>query len=536
MYRKRLLDITRAKTKPLLEQLAAEGQPSTMTTEFLNDWFNAVRGVYGFRNDAGVANFANRLNTIINRGLGKVEPKWGSALRTDYTVKNVQKNTRFILGTMFGSKIGLNLPRFALMNMPQTFLTLLPVVKHEAFMDGLMYVVRDMPAAIDEAVRAGGIPHPETGGFEAYEEFAGLIHTPVERVINFLRKGPAYIEAVNGAIAYHTGRIQVLKAGKGFKPHKAVRLFIPKNGEAIEETAHRYGLAMRKITQFSSEPTLRPLAYQYGMLGKVTGQFKTYLSSYAALMEDLWKEDPAGFVVAASGLWLLGGFGVVPFYEQVRHQLGRRGIELPEADSGVNWLLHTTGLTQSPVVGDLTKHFDITTAFAFVQPEMATTPGAVIGEVASVLGGPAIGTAAGLIAAGNRAVTHGDYSGAARTAASAISPVLLQGYDAVNELRGPLRSESGEPIMNRPGSMRALPAGAEYFAALRFMGLSQSPRMLRYYYLEEIISANRSRNYDRRNKLVAEARDLGIFFGKQTRAYVKGRVTKERKMERKGVW
>jgi hypothetical protein len=533
VFFKRYMDYVRAHTRPLQKVLIEEGKklaedPTTRMhgqslidlSDLLTQWVNIQRGAVGFGYDRGILKLANGMRGMFGK------------LPID--MKQLHDGVTGLMALQAYSKLFLFPVRFPLINLPQTMLTLLPVVKPKNYFRAVGYTLSNWEKAYKEAVESGAF-NPDVSQY--FTEVYGPGVSPASRLTSILNYLPAKSEQFNRVIAYHGGRLAAME--KDFVPHKVVKLFradVDAPGRDAIARAQEYGNAVVDATQFNYSSLNRPPIFGGGAMGKLTGQFKTYMISYSTLLKDLAKHDRAGFAYALSALWLVGGAGVmggaVPFYSMVRNMLLQSGIRIPERP-GFMWALDKTGLFNSPfmqnVIPYLPQGIDLTQAMdPFNLPKImqGTTPQDLIASTASTMMGPTFSSLAEMIVGPMVEAAKGTPYKGFRHVLRGVSPFVLSAFEATAEaLQGRFTTLGGEPISDR-GLNAIIPRG---------LNLSPSIWFLRSQYASDIQNALKGGQVDLANALLAEAREDGIVFGKRSLSAIKGRVKTENKTEKLSV-
>ena len=250
------------------------------------------------------------------------------------TTQGLSKIADKVAEVQYMCKLGFSPLRFPMVNLTQPMLTLLPYVGIRSFMKGFFRSL------------AGGTGTMTTAKGRAMYDLAKewQVFQPVERAMTeaVMRKQmPAWqrvatlpqraSESWNRQFSFSAGLEDAVR--KKMIKNVDIDILEPyMKGKKLSvgaEKAVRHAVDVAATTQFPY--TRVTMALFTASPGKrLIWQFKNFLSYYIDFLAKAKAEDPRKFAHAIAALIAVGGTGSIPFYDSVRPELMRMGVNLPE--------------------------------------------------------------------------------------------------------------------------------------------------------------------------------------------------------------
>lgn len=509
MYQARYMNVILSDAKelvPLLESSGVEGKEHLRA--FWMDLINNQRGVRASRDNRVFQGMINAYRAVRHPFAAQLEGA---------TSRDVEEAVSTILRIQNLTKVHMNPVRYPLMNLSGNIMTLGSLVGYRPMLRGALEAMTPEGRALAEAAH---VLRGETPFRAEIEHLRPTAKNIAERGLEYL---PAKTEDFNRASAFLTGYRQVMEAGSSFKPHPLVkRAFLDVPSHTLEERAVAYGRAMVDVTQFRYGPEGRPQAFVGSAGRRLLGQFKTFSTNYATMMIEAAEGGHWDVLARALGaLFVFGGLpavaeGVIAktMYDYVRGEVIRKtGVVLPN-DSGMTMLIEKMGLGNVPIPLDI---------YQSISPY--NLPGFDRKQALSFIGGPTLGGITNAIM--DVADPERGRGEGLKEVARTIAPSLVAGGEAIAEgMRGGETRGLGGELQARRGAIDIWTRG---------FNLSPSLRAQRYAYTKDIEAAIEGGQWATARALISDAREKGIYIGKDTLAALKGKATKIRKQDARGL-
>ena len=332
------------------------------------DWMNGVRGAIGFKADRKTA---MALNAML-RDIGVKD--------FEISAKEVHEFGSTMLDWFNTTRLHLSQVRYPIINMTHLFATVMPVAGGKYFNIGMQRTLSSFQKSFQEALEAGVISDELETAKEIGKIESGSWSRPL--------KATAYLSEKFRKVA----TFQVGKAmAEGGEFSELIRGYTGKGFKNDEERVLDYARQFTSELAFDLSPVKKPLWFQGGTVMRGLTQMKSWQSGLIGLYYNMarlghWKEFGLG-MVALGTLGGLRAMSPIPgTYDFVRHELLRKGINLPNRPL-YHYALSALGMQDS--APDQVEIYSLTDPFGLdpynVQSLLGPIPGAVIGTTQNVL-------------------------------------------------------------------------------------------------------------------------------------------------------
>jgi len=472
-------------------------------------WFRSMAGVTereSSRRWAGIF-------TSLGKVLGKQE--W---IKAGGDVRALSKVGDAVATFQYMCKLGLSPLRFPMQNATQPVLTLLPVVGVKNFMRGFFRAQTTEGGVLGlfskHLMRTGeGMTWKgkalyqladEKGIFQPIERAlaettpTGFMRTTAARYLTAFQRGS---EGWNRIWSFASGLEDAV--GKGIIKNVDSDILKPfLQGRKLSANANKaikHAIGVNDLSQFPYTRVTMPL-FTATPGKRLVWQFKNFLSYYINYLDKLKGSNPRQFAHAIAALIAVGGTGSIPFYDSVRPELMRMGVNLPEFNT-----LESITRGGYPVRGQ-----------PGINIASSLEPFNIPRDV-SWIGGPTFGPLAEVMTGFARGVDVGVQKLAKAVGQVAPAPYRLAKGVLYPEVK--TRAEKKERV-----------AAIRSIAELLY--LRPTAESQRYRYLETIGAAMQAGDYKLARGFIQQARREGVKIDKKDIATIKARITKRMHLPR----